>query len=123
MLRDPVAGPVVWSIHIRSDRSMTNDELVLLKLSIQRALLDEVTSRVVSVTCGLRERRIAIRAYVTGVVTEEDVERIQSIGGEVVADFSEGYTIQESCLSVDEHEQEVLDFWAFRRASEAPKTC
>ncbi len=102
---------------------MTNDELILLKLSIQRALPDEVTNRLVSVTCGLRERQIVIRAYVSGVVTEEDIERIQSIGSEVVADFSEEYTIQESCLSVDEHEEEMLDLWAFRRASEMPKTC
>jgi hypothetical protein len=98
---------------------MTNDELVLLKLSIQRALLGEVTNRLVSVTCGLSERRIMIRAYVSGVVTEEDVERIQSIGGEVVGDFPEEYMIEESCLSVDEHQEEMLDFWAFRHASEA----
>jgi hypothetical protein len=103
---------------------MTNDESILLKLSIQRALLDEVTSRLVSVTCGLKERRqIMIREYVSEVVTKEDVESIQSIGAEVVADFSEEYTIQEFCLSVDEHEEEMLDFWAFRRASEAPKMC
>jgi nicotinate-nucleotide pyrophosphorylase len=98
---------------------MTNHELlIMLKLSIQRALLDEVTNRLVSVTCGLREQRITIRAYVSGVVTEEDIERIQSIGAEVIADFSEGYTIQESCLPAGEHEEEMLDFWAFRRAAQ-----
>jgi|SRR5436189_6140550 len=99
---------------------MTNDELISLKLSIQRALVDEVTSRLVSVTGGLRERQIMIRAYVSGAVTEEDTERISSIGGEVIADFSEEYMIEELCLSVDEHKEEMLDFWAFRRASEAP---
>jgi len=110
-------------IHILSGRSMTNDELILLKLSIQRALLGEVTNRLVSLTCGLSERQIMIRAYISGVVTEEDIERIQSIGAEVVADFSEEYMIQESCPSVHKHEEEMLDFWAFRHASEAPKTC
>jgi hypothetical protein len=101
---------------------MTNDELISLKLSIQRALLGEVTNRLVSVTCGLSERQIMIRAYVSGIVTEEDIERIQCVGTEVIADFPEGYMIEESCLSVHEHEEEMLDFWAFRRALEAPTT-
>ena len=98
---------------------MTNDELVSLKLSIQRALLDEVTNRLVSVTCGLSQRNIKIKAYVTGDVTEEDIERIQSVGAEVIADFPEGYIIEEFCLSIDKHDQEMLDFWAFRRASKS----
>jgi hypothetical protein len=102
---------------------MTNDDLILLKLSIQQALLAEVTDRLVSITCGLSERNIKIRAYVSGDVTKEDIERIQFVGTEVIADFPEGYMIEESCLSVRDHEEEMLDFWAFRRASEPPKTC
>jgi hypothetical protein len=51
-----------------------------------------------------------------------DIERIQSVGAEVIADFPEGYMIEESCLSVREHEEEMLNFWAFRRAHEASKT-
>ena len=98
---------------------MTNDELVSLKLSIQRALLDEVTNRLVSVTCGLSQTNIKIKAYVTGDVTEEDIERIQSVGAEVIADFPEGYIIEEFCLSIDKHDQEMLDFLAFRRASKS----
>jgi hypothetical protein len=100
---------------------MTNDDLILLKLSIQQALLAEVTERLVSITCGLSERNIKIRAYVSGDVTEEDIERIQFVGTEVIADFPEGYMIEESCLSVRDHDEEMPDFWAFRRASEPPK--
>jgi hypothetical protein len=37
---------------------MTNHDLILLKLSIQQALLREVTDQLVSVTCGLNERNI-----------------------------------------------------------------
>ena len=38
------------------------------------------------------------------------------IGAEVIADFPDGYTISESCLSLQHDEEEMLDFWAFRRA-------
>jgi hypothetical protein len=91
----------------------TFEPLVTLKLSIQSALLGEVTGRLIYVTCGLKERHIQIRAYVSGKVTEEDIERIHSVGAEVVADFPDGYTIDESAVSVDDGEPEMLDFWAF----------
>ncbi len=87
-----------------------------LKLSIQRALLGKVTDRLVRVTCGLKDRHIQIRAYFSGKVTEEDIEGIQFVGAEVIADFPEGYTIDETAVSVDSGEPEMLDFWAFHRA-------
>ena len=93
--------------------------LTTLKLSIQRALLGEVTQRLFSVTCGLKNKLIQIRAYVTGDVTPEDIERIQCIGSEVIADFPDGYSVEELCLPVAIGE-EMLDFWAFRRANELP---
>lgn len=93
----------------------TFDPSVTLKLSIQRALLGEVTDRLVSVTCGTTARRIDVRAYVFGRVTEEDIERTQFISTEVIADFPDGYTISESCLSLKNGPEEMLDFWAFRR--------
>ena len=96
----------------------TFEPLVTLKCSIQRALVGEVTGRLVAVTCGLRERHIQIRAYLSGKVAEEDIERIQFVGAEVIADFPEGYTIDESAASVDDGEPEMLDFWAFYRAKQ-----
>jgi hypothetical protein len=93
------------------------DPLITLKTSIQRALLGEVTQRLVSVTCGLKDRHIQIRAYFAGHVTEEDIERIQFVSTEVISDFPAGFTIEESCLPIDNpHGEEVLDFLAFRRA-------
>jgi hypothetical protein len=89
----------------------TFEPLLTLKLSIQRAMLGEVASRVIAVTCGLEERHIQIRAYVSGKVTAEDIERVQSVGAEVIADFPDGYTIDESSVSVDDGEPEMLDFW------------
>jgi hypothetical protein len=97
---------------------MNSEPLVALKLSIQRALLGEVTGRLVGVTCGLLERRIQIRAYVSGTVSQQDVERTSCIGAEVIADFPDGYTIEESCVSADGIEPEMLEFWAYRAANE-----
>jgi hypothetical protein len=70
----------------------TFEPLLTLKLSIQRALLGEVTGRLIGVTCGLKGRHIQIRAYVSGKVTEEDIERIQCVGAAVIADFPDGYS-------------------------------
>jgi hypothetical protein len=53
-----------------------------------------------------------------GNVVQEDIERIQSVGGEVIADFPDGYTIDESSVSVDDGEPQMLDFWAFSRAKQ-----
>jgi hypothetical protein len=97
---------------------MNSEPLVALKLSLQRALLGEVTGRLVGVTCGLLGRHIQIRAYVSGIVSEQDVEWISVVGAEVIADFPDGYTIEESCMSADRAEPAMLDSWAFRRANE-----
>jgi len=45
-------------------------------------------------------------------------ERVGFIGAEVIADFPEGYTVDESCVSADGIEPEMLDFWVFLRAKE-----
>ena len=91
----------------------TFEPLIILKLSIHRALLGEVMDRLIAVVCGLEERHIQIRAYLSGKVTEEDIERIQCAGSE-----ADGYTIHESAASVDDGEPEMLDFWAFCRAKQ-----
>jgi len=43
-------------------------------------------------------------------------KHIQFVGAEVIADFPEGYMIDETAVSVDDGEPEMLDFWAFIRA-------
>ena len=98
----------------------TFDPLIELKLSIQRALLGEVTQHLVSVTCGVKDQHIQIRAYFAGSVTEKDTQRIQFVSTEVISDFPSGYSIEESCMPIDNpNGEEVLDFVAFRRADEA----
>src|ERR1700722_6556275 len=89
-----------------------------LMLSIQRALLGEVTGRMQSVTCGIQDREIKIRAYFLDFVGEHDIVRMQRVGAEVIADFPDGYQISESCVCLVDEEERMLDFWAFSRATE-----
>ena len=88
------------------------DPLLTLKLSVQRALIGEVTDRLFGVTCGIHEKTVQIRAYYSGKVTPNDVERVSFLGAEVIADFPEPYRIEEATLSADDGEPEMLDFWA-----------
>jgi hypothetical protein len=48
----------------------------------------------------------------------EDIDRIRIVSSEVIADFPEGYVIEEECRSIDEEEAEMPDFWAFTRADD-----
>jgi len=93
------------------------ETLLMLKLSVQRALLGEVTPRLVSVTCGLSGHVVQVRCYFSGRITAEDTETVSRIAGEVIADFPEGYSIEESCRSTEDESQQMLDFWAFVRAN------
>jgi hypothetical protein len=96
---------------------MRNSELIAnLKCSIQRALLQQVTARLAAVTCGLNQHEIKIVAYFDGEVTSADIESIQEVSTEVVADFPEGYTIAEECRSLTPGHLEMLDFWAFMKS-------
>ena len=96
----------------------TFDPPLTLKLSIQRALLGEVTDRLIAVTCGIHGKTVQIRVYFSGEVTPNDIERVSFLGGEVIADFPEPYKIEETTLSADDGEPEMLDFWAFIRAKQ-----
>lgn len=94
------------------------DPTLTLKLSIQRALLGNVSERLVSLTCGLNGRRIEIRGYFFPRATQGDLEQLQCVGAEVIADFPDGYSIEENCESADDGEPQILDFWAFMRKRE-----
>jgi hypothetical protein len=58
---------------------------------------------------------VKITAYFLDCVTEEDRELIRCVGTEVIADFPEEYSIEESCLSIEESKLKMLDSWAFLR--------
>jgi hypothetical protein len=59
-----------------------------LLLSIQRALLGEVTPNIRAVTCRIDPDRIVLRWIVDGAISNELKGDLGAIGTEVVADFS-----------------------------------
>ena len=94
----------------------STEQRISLKCSIQRALLDEVTDDLFAVTCGIdEEKRIHIIAYFDGPVNEEGWDAINTVGGQVIADFPDDYRLEETCLDANRIEPRCLDFWAFRR--------
>jgi len=95
-----------------------------LKLSIQRALIGEVTANMAAVTCALRQDRIVLRCYYFGTPTEEDKQRLSAVGSEVIADFPAPYDILEENVPYQPSRQlpERLDLWAFMRAEVEERT-
>ena len=93
----------------------TFEPAVTLKLSIQRALLGEVTERLVSVRGGIKGHVVSARTYVKGLVQSDDVEALSNIAAGVIADFPDGHTVEETCLSADDGEPQMLDIWAFMK--------
>ena len=92
------------------------EPIITLRVAIQQALIGEVTAKLKSVTCGLKDQAIEVKAYIDGEVTERDIDWIQMIGTEIIAHFPDGYSIHELCVSLEDEEEQVLDFWAFARA-------
>ena len=89
-----------------------------LMLSVQQALVGEVTANMAAVTCALRPNLIVLRGYYFNAPTDDDKERLSSVGAEVIADFPPPYDIVEECMHYQpsRHMPECLDRWAFMRA-------
>lgn len=92
------------------------NEIQELALSVQRALLGEITSNMAAITAGLRDRTVLLRAYCFGPVTDEDKEHLSLAATQVIADYPEPWTIEESCISLLESKLGFLDIFIFMRA-------
>lgn len=96
------------------------DAIRTLKLSIQSALVGEITDELYAVTCALDDKTIKIRSYYTGAIDSESTEPMRCVATEVLADFPENYTIDEEFLPIPVDEKPLmLDFWAFLRKKKA----
>ncbi|MBU2714287.1 hypothetical protein [Zooshikella harenae] len=78
-----------------------DENINLVKLSIQRALLGEVSSFLRAVVFSINNKDIEIRFYFDGVINEEDRESASCVETEVIADYDEDYSINANCLRVD----------------------
>jgi len=77
------------------DRSKTEilmsslDREIKLRLSVQRALLGNVSWALVAVSCGWNEKDIVLEFFVDSDFSDEDRERMEIVASEVVADFED----------------------------------
>ncbi|HEY9886511.1 MAG TPA: hypothetical protein V6C96_04545 [Vampirovibrionales bacterium] len=87
-----------------------------LKLSFIRAYIGEVSNKLVAVTLGYEGNLVKGFFYYEEEPSEEDIESVSFIEGEVIADFTEEYKIEFKALRCESSEKmEMLDFWAFKR--------
>ncbi|HYH00278.1 MAG TPA: hypothetical protein VD837_14180 [Terriglobales bacterium] len=92
------------------------DDYDRLRLSIQSALVGSVTDDLVAVTCSIECKHLTIEAYFEGAVGPYELEFVRGITREVMAGFSDKYTSESRCYSIQQREPQMLDFWAFLRA-------
>lgn len=72
-----------------------------LLLSVQRALLGEVSPAVRGVTVGWREHVILLRSYFDGPISAADRDSMSCVGAEVIGDFPEPWTIDDEVIRCD----------------------
>jgi len=95
------------------------DPLVILKCSVQRALLGVLTNSMVGVTANIENGVVTLVIYYDGIVSDTEVELTSEIAAEVIADFPNS-TIVERSLSVSTDQLKTLGFWAMLKAGYRP---
>lgn len=90
--------------------------LVVARLSIQRALLGEVSSQLRAVVFSIVGRDLDIRFYFDGFIREEDAESVSCVEAEVIADSEPEDTVTVHCIRLDAPEP-INDngVWVYRR--------
>ena len=95
---------------------MYNDLDVRIRLSAQRALLDQVPVSLRAVSIDIDGKRIYFRCIFDGEPTEYDKELLSVAATEIIADFCEPYTIEEHYLSIEApDEMEYLKYVVYCR--------
>ena len=72
-----------------------------LLLSVQRALLGAVPASLREVSCGWERTEVKLRFVFDGDIDPDDYEGARIAGSEVIADFSEPWTIAEEIVRID----------------------
>ena len=91
------------------------DQQVVLKCSVQRALLGVLTNSMIGVTANIENEVVTLAIYYDGIVSDAEMELTSEIAAEVIADFPNA-TIVERSLSVSTDQLKTLGFWAMLKA-------
>jgi hypothetical protein len=85
-------------------------------LSAQRALLGEVPPALRGVALGWDDKRIYLRCYFDGPISEEDHESMERIATEMMADFFPERNVELQVVRQDAPARlDPLEAWAYRR--------
>jgi hypothetical protein len=87
-----------------------------LGMSLQRALLDEVSAALRGVAVRYHDGRVDLVFYVDGPVSEDDRESASIVETELLADLSPNYTVKTDIIQIDAPAPlPESDFWVYRR--------
>lgn len=78
-----------------------NNLNVYFRISVQSALLGNITENIRAVVGVLSEQKIQIIFYYDGVIDEVDEELASEVGTEVIADFESGFNIDIKTIRLD----------------------
>lgn len=85
-------------------------------LSLQRALLGEVSAQLRAVTVTFDEKSVTARAYFDGEIDDEDREGMSSVETQILADFPDDHSMRIECHRLDAPAPIVDDgVWVFAR--------
>jgi len=90
-------------------------DILLLKLSVQRGMLGRVTGNLAAVCASLSERSIIVKMYFFNDMAEDEYDDLDSMGGEILADFAEGYTIDMQFEPIGKFSQSSAEALLFMR--------
>jgi hypothetical protein len=74
---------------------------IYARLSIQRALLGEVSAQTRAVIFSIKENCLDIRFYFAGPISEDDKESVSCVEAEILADYDPGVTVATHCIRQD----------------------
>jgi hypothetical protein len=84
---------------------MNDDLSVLVRLSAQRALLGHVPASLRAVSVDVDVAKVYLRCVFDGEPPEDERELLSIAASELIADFSEPYTIKEEYLYTSQPER------------------
>lgn len=77
------------------------DAVIAARLSIQRALLGEVSAQLRAVVFSINGRDIDIRFYFDSLISEADFESASCVETEILADYEADYAVSVRCIRLD----------------------
>ncbi|MCI5142254.1 MAG: hypothetical protein D3909_11165 [Candidatus Electrothrix sp. ATG1] len=77
------------------------DAVIAARLSIQRALLGEISPLLRAEAFSITERNIDVRFYFDGLISEDDAESASCVETEIIADYEAEDTVTVRCIRLD----------------------